>query len=83
MISKCSDQEVVRSISSANPQVNVNPVRSHAQRTFRSEIPIASPISTFSNTRSLSSSAAPYSPTNDENEPSVICGSLPKGFVLI
>jgi acyl dehydratase len=62
-------RKFARSISSASNQVNVNPFRSDAQRTFRSEFPIASPLSAFSTTRSFSSSAAPIPSTNDENEP--------------
>jgi hypothetical protein len=69
----------VRSISSANP-VNVNPIRSHAQRTFRSELPIGCPISAFSTTRSLSSSAATSAATNDVDEPFGDLWESPKGI---
>jgi acyl dehydratase len=73
-------KKFVRSISSAANPVNVNTFRSDTRRTFRSEFPIASPISTFSTTRSLSSSAAPIPSTNDENEPFGELWESPKGI---
>lgn len=70
----------MRSITSSVNPVNVNPFRSDAQRTFRSEIPIAYPISTFATTRSLSSSAATSPSTNDGDEPFGDLWESPKGI---
>jgi acyl dehydratase len=83
MISRQSTltRKLVRSISSAASSQNVNQFRSHAQRTFRSETPIGRPISAFSTSRSLSSSAAPIpSSTNDGDEPFGDLWDSPKGI---
>jgi acyl dehydratase len=82
MISRQSalSRRFVRSISSAANPENVIPFRSNAQRTFRSEIPIGHPISAFSTSRPLSSSAAPAPSTNDGDEPFGDLWDSPKGI---